>query len=219
MKQVAVILAGCGAKDGSEIQEATLALYALSLNNIEYQAYALDAPQQETVNHITSETENQTRSQIEEAARIVRGAIKPLSELDVKSYDALLIPGGTGTAKNLFTFFFDALNFSVNELYKTKVREFHSLGKPIAAMCIAPLSLLSILEEFHPTITLGAESELSKAAAQKFNSTVEPCNRESVTIDQTNKLVTTPSYMYGDSTIANIGKGAQAMAKVLVELM
>ncbi|GAA56801.1 ES1 protein homolog mitochondrial [Clonorchis sinensis] len=44
------------------------------------------------------------RNVLVESARIARGKVSPLSELNVKDFDALLIPGGFGVAKNLSDF-------------------------------------------------------------------------------------------------------------------
>lgn len=219
MKKAAVILAGCGARDGSEIQEATMALYALDYNGVEVQAFSKDAPQTEVVNHLTMEVQPQEqRGQIEESARIVRGSVLPLSELNVDDFDCLVIPGGTGLAKNLFTFAFDGLDFTVDALFTDVVKSFHSAGKPIAAMCIAPLAVASILSESTPIVTLGAEGELSEAVAQKLGVVVLGCDPEGVVVDADNKIVTTPSYMYGDSSIKSIGAGALALVDALLEL-
>lgn len=211
MRKIAFILAGCGARDGSEIQEATLALYALSAAGFEVKAFALDAPQHDVVNFVSGESLGEQRSQLLESARIVRGAISPLSELCVEDFDGLFIPGGTGTAKNLFTFAFEGLDFSVNELYYNIVKAFHSAQKPIAAMCIAPLSLCSIISGVK--VTLGAESSLAKSVAEKFSCEVQSCDREGVVVDVLNKVATTPSYMYDDSTVANIGRGASNLVQ------
>ncbi len=217
IKKVAFILAGCGARDGSEIQEATLALYALSLAGIEVSAFSLDAPQHDVVNFVSGESvEGESRNQLLESARIVRGAISPLSVLAVDDFDGLFIAGGTGTAKNLFTFAFEGLDFSVTPLYYNIVKSFHSAQKPIAAMCIAPLSLCAIISGVK--VTLGAAGSLSESVAAKFGCEVQECDREGVVVDHKNKIATTPSYMYDDSTVANIGRGAQNLASRFAEL-
>ncbi|MFI3287903.1 MAG: isoprenoid biosynthesis glyoxalase ElbB [Rikenellaceae bacterium] len=218
MKKIAFILAGCGAQDGSEIQEATLALYALSLANIEVQAFALAKTQCHTVNHQNATVqEGVERLQIEEAARIVRGNIKPIEELDVAQFDALFIPGGTGTAKNFFTFALDGVDFSVEPQYRKVVEAFHSAGKPIAAMCIAPLSLCAIISGV--AITLGPAEQLAEAAMEKYGAKVTEVGREGVVVDTENKVLTTASYMYGDSTVANIGEGAKNLVAELLNMM
>lgn len=219
MKKIAVILAGCGARDGSEIQEAITVLYALDCKELDVQAFAKDAPQREVVNHLNNEAvEGAQRSQIKEAARIVRGAVLPLCKLNVDDFDALVIPGGTGLAKNLFTFAFDGLDFTVDAMFSEVVKSFHSAGKPIAAMCIAPLAVAAILKDSTPIVTLGAEGELSENVAKKFGVVVLGSDREGVVVDTDNKIVTTPSYMYSDSTIKNIGAGAMALVDALVTL-
>ena len=41
------------------------------------------------------------RNVLVESARIARGAVKSLAELDSQQFDAVIIPGGFGAAKNL----------------------------------------------------------------------------------------------------------------------
>jgi len=43
---------------------------------------------------------------MQESARISRGNILDISTLDARNYDALVIPGGFGAAKNLSDFAF-----------------------------------------------------------------------------------------------------------------
>lgn len=218
MTKIAFILAGCGAQDGSEIHEATLALYALSSAGVEVCPFALDKPQFHTVNHRNgTPQEGVQRVQIEEAARIVRGNIRPMEELNVEEYAALYIPGGTGLAKNLFTFAIDGLDFKIEPLYKEVVEKFHSAGKPIAAMCIAPLSLCAIIPGVK--VTLGPAAELAEAASSKFGVTVTEVGREGVVVDAENKVVTTASYMYGDSSVANVGDGAKNLVAELMKFL
>ena len=104
MKKVAIILSGCGMNDGSEIHEAVLCLLHLTKQGASYQCFAPDKPQA-TINHITGQLDaGAQRNVLTEAARISRGDIKPLSELKVADFDALLLPGGFGVAKNLSNF-------------------------------------------------------------------------------------------------------------------
>ena len=41
------------------------------------------------------------RNMMIEAARIARGEISPLSELNPENFDAIIFPGGAGVGKNL----------------------------------------------------------------------------------------------------------------------
>jgi enhancing lycopene biosynthesis protein 2 len=105
MRKVAVVLAGCGVYDGAEINEAVLTLLSLEQQGASYQCFAPDMDQMHVINHLTGEpAEGETRNVLVEAARIARGNIKALASMDVSEFDALLVPGGFGAAKNLSNF-------------------------------------------------------------------------------------------------------------------
>ena len=56
------------------------------------------------INHLTGEEMPESRNVLVEAARIVRGEVKDLVEANASDFDALLVPGGFGAAKNLSDF-------------------------------------------------------------------------------------------------------------------
>ena len=90
-------------------------LMSLSRLGAEVQVYAPDRDQAHVVNHMTGEEQPTPRNCLQESARIARGNVKALSELDVANHDCLLIPGGFGAAKNLCTFGFDGADMTVHE--------------------------------------------------------------------------------------------------------
>lgn len=218
MKTAAVILAGCGAKDGSEIHEATLALYALAKEGFTASVFAPDVESKDVMDHITDRPMDERRNVMTEAARIARGAIAPLSSLDPSGYDVLVLPGGFGAAKNLFTLAVDGLDFSVLPDVEKAVRAFHEAGKPIGAMCISPVMIAALLGDKGVEVTFGPESDMCVAARKKFGAKVTACDRDGAVTDRVNRVVTTPCYMYGDSSIAQIGDGAMAMVRELKAL-
>ncbi|MGB0361342.1 MAG: isoprenoid biosynthesis protein ElbB, partial [Endozoicomonas sp.] len=82
MKNIAVVLSGSGVYDGSEIHEAVLTFLNIELSGSTYQCFAPDITQHHVVNHLTGEETHEKRNVLVEAARIARGDIKPLSELN-----------------------------------------------------------------------------------------------------------------------------------------
>src|SRR5512133_1602419 len=114
MKKVAVIMSGCGAFDGAEIHEAVLTLLAIDRQGAAYQVFAPDMDQYHVVNHFTGKVMEEQRNVLVEAARIARGEIMPLRDLDASAFDALIIPGGFGAAKNLCTWAYEGDNCKVN---------------------------------------------------------------------------------------------------------
>ena len=105
MNRVAVVLAGCGVYDGAEVNEAVLTLLCLEQQGASYECFAPDIQQLHVINHLTGEpVEGESRNVLVEAARIARGNIRDLGQLKVADFDALLVPGGFGAAKNLSNF-------------------------------------------------------------------------------------------------------------------
>lgn len=219
MKSAALILAGSGSCDGSEIHEATLALYFLSLEGFKTQVFAPNVVQYDVVNHLNGENNNENRNVLVESARIARGNILPIEDLYSADFDVLVIPGGFGAAKNLFTFAYDGINFSVNEHVEKAILSFHSARKPIAAMCIAPVMISNVLGKYGVEVTLGPQSELGYDLSKKYGANIVVAQPSEVVVDEHNKVVTTPAYMYGDSTIKEVGEGAHNLVRSLKSLM
>jgi enhancing lycopene biosynthesis protein 2 len=54
-KKFAVILSGCGNKDGAEIHESVMTLWAIHKHGAEYQCFAPDIPQHHVLNFINDQ--------------------------------------------------------------------------------------------------------------------------------------------------------------------
>lgn len=211
-KKFAVILAGCGVYDGAEIHEATMTLYAIALQGGSYQVFAPDIDQHHVVNHITGEAMPEKRNVLIEAARIARGNVKPLSSYSPSEFDALVLPGGYGVAKNLCTFAFDGPNFSVNTEVEKAIKDTHKLRKPIGALCIAPVLLAKLIG--NAIITIGQDKGTAKAVESMGAKHLITKNGE-VIVDEKNLLFTTPCYML-NASIVDVANGAIALVKEMI---
>jgi enhancing lycopene biosynthesis protein 2 len=218
MKKVAVILSGCGVYDGSEIHEACAALLALNRADAEVVICAPVGPQMHVVNHLTGEPDNKdNRDILEESARIARGEVKPLAQLNPGEMDAALLPGGFGAAKNLCTFAVDGSGCSVNSELENFLKEIQAAGKPIGAMCIAPVILARIFgPDLQPSLTIGTDSTTAGMINDMGAIHVDCQVCESV-VDHTNKMVTTPAYMLADN-IGDVFTGATGFVEKLLRL-
>ena len=167
MKNIAVILAGCGHLDGAEIRESVLSLLYLDQQGAKVQCFAPDQAQFDVVDHRTGKPVGESRNVLTESARIARGEIEPLSALDVAAFDALVLPGGFGVAKNLSDLATKGAGATVQADYQRIIREFHAQGKPIGAMCIAPAVLAAALSGVAaPTLTIGEDAGTAGVIAQ-----------------------------------------------------
>ncbi|MBK7028195.1 MAG: isoprenoid biosynthesis glyoxalase ElbB [Bacteroidales bacterium] len=215
MKKFAVILAGCGVYDGAEIHEAVLTLLAIEKNGAGYDIFAPDILQHHVVNHSTGQEMNETRNVLVESARIARGKIKPLNDLDVRTFDAIIFPGGFGVAKNLCNFAFKGDQCSVDPTVSTLIREAISHRKPIGALCISPVILAKILGNV--SITIGDEAETVELV-EKMGAQHIVAGHGQVVIDDKHKVFSTPCYML-DATISQIAEGADNIVKAMLKTM
>ncbi len=80
--KIGVLLSGNGVYDGSEIQEAVFTL--LTIDEIQGEAICMapDIDQHHVLNHISGEEMPEKRNVLIESARIARGNIRNLAEVD-----------------------------------------------------------------------------------------------------------------------------------------
>lgn len=215
MKKFAVILAGCGVYDGAEIHEAVMTLYAIANNGAAYQCYAPDIKQHHVVNHLTGKEMSESRNVLVESARIARGKIKPLNELDIRDFDAVIFPGGFGVAKNLCSYAFDGADCKVIPEVSEVIREAATMRKPIGALCISPVMLAKVLGDVE--LTIGHDSRTAKDI-EKMGARHRQATHGQVVVDEKHKVFTTPCYML-DATIVDIAAGADNIVKAMLEVM
>lgn len=217
MKNVAIVLAGSGYLDGSEIREAVLSTLAIDRTGAAYKFFSVDKNQHHTVNHATSEPSTQTRNVLEESARIARGDVKDISELNVKEFDALVIPGGFGIAKNLSTFAFEGGAASVEPSVSTLLQDFNNACKPIGAVCIAPALVALTLGHKSVKLTVGAESEVSQEL-EKTGAVHIECATTEYVFDEQNLVLSTPAYMTSGVSLSDIETGISKMIEKLITI-
>jgi len=214
-KNIAVVLSGCGNRDGAEIHESVLTLWAIHRHGAEYQCFAPDIDQHHVLNFITGEEMDERRNVLVESARIARGKIEDLRNFRAGDYDGLIFPGGLGAAKNLSTFAFDGPRCTVNEEVERAVREMAALGKPIGALCIAPAIIARIIDQVE--VTVGRDPKTA-AALEKMGARVTPAGHGEIVIDRPHKVVSTPCYML-DARVDQIGDGADRLVAAVLELI
>ncbi len=213
-RKIAVVLSGCGVYDGSEIHEAVLTLYAISNNGADYQIFAPDIEQHHVINHLNGKEMKEKRNVLQESARIARGDILPLDKYNASGYDAVIFPGGFGVAKNLSTWAFHGSKSAVNKDVENCIKDTFKAGKPIGALCIAPVLLAKILGEVE--LTIGNDNDTAEEI-KKAGAIHKETTHGEVVVDRKNKLVTTPCYML-DASITQIGTGAENIVKTILKM-
>ena len=197
MKNVAVLLAGSGVFDGAEVNEAVLTLLHISKQGASYQCFAPDTQQTQVINHLSGEESSEKRNVLQEAARIARGDVKPLSELNVSEFDALIVPGGFGVAKNFCDFAFKGDQMMLNEQVEHVGKAFKDARKPAGYLCIAPVMLPYIYGQ-GVRVTVGNDADVA-ATINKMGGEHVDCDVRDIVVDDNHRLVTTPAYMLAEN--------------------
>ncbi|MBI2166988.1 MAG: isoprenoid biosynthesis glyoxalase ElbB [Candidatus Omnitrophica bacterium] len=214
MPRIGVVLSGCGVMDGSEIHESVLTLLALSKAKAEAVCMAPNSDQLHVINHLTGVETQEKRNILVESARIARGKIRDIKEVQAGDVDALIFPGGYGAAKNLCTFAVDGTDCKVHPEVARLVREVHQAGKPIGAICIAPALVAKIFEGSGVGLTIGKDRSTADQL-ERLGSRHHECGVNEIWVDADHKIVTTPAYMLAQ----NVAEAWQGIEKLVNEIL
>ncbi|MCO8162581.1 isoprenoid biosynthesis glyoxalase ElbB [Pseudomonas sp. 21LCFQ010] len=214
-KKVAVILSGCGVYDGAEIHESVLTLLRLDQRGVQVQCFAPDIAQLHVINHLTGEVSAESRNVLVESARIARGAVQDVREARAEDFDAIIVPGGFGSAKNLSNLASEGAACQVQEDVLALLKAFVEAGKPVGLICITPALAAKI---YGPGVisTIGNDPDTAAAIIQ-MGGVHQDSHVEDIVEDAERKLVSTPAYMLARS-ISEAAAGINKLVDRVIEL-
>lgn len=218
MPRIACVLSGCGVRDGSEIHEAVMSYYALARRGAKVEFYAPAGAQRDVVNHLSGNTDQSARDILVESARIARGDIRDLAELDIHEYDGIFFPGGFGAAKNLSDFALKGSECTVIPLVHRVIDMAYDSGKVIGAVCIAPVLVARVLgQRVRAAVTIGSDQATARAiedmgCRHQVTKVREAC------VDHEHRIVTAAAYMLA-GTITELHDSVDAAAEEFIKLL
>ena len=224
--KIGILLSGCGVYDGAEIQEAVLSMLAIEELGAEYICIGINANQHHVINHLSGEEMPEERNMMIEAARISRGEIVDIKSIQPVDIDALVIPGGFGSAKNLTKWAFNGADGAIMPEVKLLLVNLINVGKPIAALCVSPILLAKALENssIKSTLTVGTTFEKSPYDIQSFSTEIEKTGAihtlktvREIEIDIENKIISAPCYMM-NASILEVKKNITSAIQALINL-
>lgn len=218
MKKVAVVLSGCGARDGSEIREALFLMLALAKHNIKYECFAPNIDQFMVYNHYKDEvSEGEKRNVLTESARLARGRVKDLATLNEAEFDGLAFAGGYGASFNLCDFgVVKSFDFTIDKDVERCIIAFKKNNKGMIFLCISSVIAAKLIPDVH--ITLGSEVKEVSDLIRQNNVTVTDLDKNIPIIDSGNKIVTTPCYLV-NATIVELYEGIEKGVKEFTALL
>jgi enhancing lycopene biosynthesis protein 2 len=221
----AVVLAGCGHRDGSEITEAATLLVALSAQGFGVQIFAPDRMGiGGVINHRSGLSKaSDHRNLLDEAARIARGQVRSFQEFVPASFDALLFAGGFGAASQLSNFSTKGKDAALAPDVAELMAGFYGPGKVLGALCIAPV-LLGLFAQSKGikglSLTLGDGSARDAVAAlDSWGVRHVPCHVRQACIDPEHRMVSAPAYMFGAASPADILCSSEALVQGVRHLL
>ncbi|MCA9285681.1 MAG: isoprenoid biosynthesis glyoxalase ElbB, partial [Phycisphaerales bacterium] len=194
--------------DGSEIHEAVLTLLHPDRCGAEVVMAAPDKPQMHVVDHLSGEPTGETRNVLVESARIARGKIADLASIDGAAFDAVVLPGGFGAAKNLSDFASRGEACAVDPGVERVLSEAHRAGRPIGVLCISPVIAARLLPGVE--VTIGNDTQTARAIRAMGAGHAER-QADDICIDERLRVVSTPAYM----SARGIGEVDQGIGQVI----
>ncbi|HEX9795295.1 MAG TPA: isoprenoid biosynthesis glyoxalase ElbB [Planctomycetota bacterium] len=217
MVRVGVLLSGCGVQDGAEIHESVLTLLALDRAGAQAVCMAPDRPQMHVIDHRSGAVAaGESRNVLIESARIARGDIRDAAGVQVDDFDALIIPGGFGAAKNLSDFAVRGAECEVDPDTARLIRATLDAGKPLGLICISPAVGAAVLRGSgrRPQLTIGRDFDTA-AALEEMGAMHVACPVADVHVDEGLNIVSTPAYMLAGS----IKEAAVGIEKLVVKIL
>ena len=214
-KKVAIILSGCGVFDGAEINETVLTALSLDQLGAQVEYFAPDMNQHHVLNHLTGEEMPEQRNVLVESARITRGKSRDIRELKAADFDAVILPGGFGVAKNLSDFAFKGADCRVQEDTLQAILQFKEAKKPVGLICISPALSAKIFGE-GVRCTIGDDADTAAAITQ-MGGVHQDCAVGGIVVDEKNRLVTTPAYKLAQS-ISEAAKGIHKLVEQVLAM-
>ena len=225
--KVLVLLSGCGVYDGSEIHESVFAMLSLSQNNLEFICAAPDIKHHHVVNHLNGEDQKEERNVLSESARIARGDVCSLDDVDFSSVSSLVIPGGFGAAKNLSNWAFKGVDSLVLPAVKNLILHCFENKKPVVALCISPVVVVKSLEgsSLSPLVSVGSVNEKSEYDINEIHGFLSSLGAKTenrsineVLYDEDLRLISAPCYMM-EGTIDQIYRNTKMAIEKLKSVL
>ena len=220
MPKIGVVLSGCGVYDGAEIHESVITLLSLDKNGVDIVVMAPDVEQMHVINHVKGEpAEGESRNVLVESARIARGNITDIANVNTDDLDAVIFPGGFGGAKNLSNFAVKGAEAEINPQIARLVTEMKEAGKPIGFICIMPAVASKIFADAGikgVALTAGGEGDAASAIASLGAKHVV-CEVTEIVVDEKNKVVSTPAYMC-DASISQVAVGIDKLVEKVLDM-
>ena len=161
---------------------------------------------------------DQNSNILSESARIARGNILPIEDINKSDLNALIFPGGTGMAKNIFNYAIKGSDFTIIKSVELLTQHMIINNKPLGAICIAPVMIAKVFQNLGRggKLTGGFDEKIS-SVIESMGVSIEKVDFKSIVVDYKNKIVSTPAYIEAKS-IKEVNEGAIKLVNQLLKM-
>lgn len=164
MAGVGLYLSGAGSLDGSDAISTVLAYGALQKCGREPIPVGRDVDQGRVVDHRTAQTMNESRNALSEAARLVRGNIRDMRDVDAGELQAAVLVGGDGMLSTWTDYHDRGAECRITERLKYQILDLHKNDKPIVCLGNAGFVVAHVFRdrESTPRLNVGSNATLNE---------------------------------------------------------
>lgn len=164
MGDVGLYLSGAGSLDGSDVISAVLAYQSIQQLGHDPVPVGRDINQGRVVDHRTARTIEESRNALSEAARVVRGNVEDMRDVDTNGLIGAILVGGDGTLSTWTDYHERGDQCRVTERLKYHVLDLFKADKPLVCFGNAGFVTARILRDADRdlTVNVGNNSRLNE---------------------------------------------------------
>jgi enhancing lycopene biosynthesis protein 2 len=220
-KRVGIVVAGLGARDGSDILDTMTVALGLLRGGAEPVLLVPAGDSARVVDHATGElmAGEAVRSAAHEVARLGLGVPQILDGHEAPTLSALFIPGGAGVSYVLSNYAEKGAVCDVHPALALLLRETFKARRPLAFAGSSALLAARVLGPVAGVrITLGHRGTHADKLAAVMGADVRPCLAQDLMMDQKHLVLSTPSSLLPEASMRQRFQGLDRLTKTLLGL-
>jgi enhancing lycopene biosynthesis protein 2 len=182
---------------------------------------APEATQAGVVDHLTRAPDASAgpRRVLSEAARIARGNVRDIASVQDNELDALIFPGGHGVVSVLSNYAQKGVICEVHPEVTRLLKAMLVRRRPMGFICVAPILAARVLGPAAGVrITFGSKACEEAKHAAIMGADVRPCPEREILVDEKNRVVSTPAYMYEEARLSDVGMSIERLVRQVISL-
>jgi len=131
--------------------------------------------------------------------------------------DALIFPGGNGVATVLSDYAEKGVVCAVHPDVTRLLKAMLQRRRPMGFVCLAPILAARVLGPLAGVrVTFGTKACAEAKHAAVMGADVRPCPLREIVVDQKNRVVSTPAYMYEEARLSDVGFAIERLVRQVV---